>query len=137
MKIPDFKLEEFWKKYEFSAPYLLCPSDAETWSLKELLALADTESEHFGRILHLGYTESPGLPLLREEIAKLYSTLDKDHVLTIAGAEEGIYCSMQSLLAPGDHAIVIYPCYQSLETLPKVLGAEVTSIRWILRKNGN
>jgi aspartate/methionine/tyrosine aminotransferase len=128
MKIPDFKLEEFWKKYEFSAPYLLCPSDVETWSLKELLALADAESRTLWDNLHLGYTESPGLPLLREEIAKLYSTLDKDHILTTAGAEEGIYCSMQSLLSPGDHAIVISPCYQSLETLPKVLGAEVTSI---------
>lgn len=128
MKIPDFKLEEFWKKYEFSAPYLLCPSDVETWSLKELLALADAESRTLWDNLHLGYTESPGLPLLREEIANLYSTLDKDQILTTTGAEEGIYCSMQSLLSPGDHVIVISPCYQSLETLPKVLGAEVTSI---------
>lgn len=128
MQIPNFKLEEFWKKYEFSAPYLLCPSDVETWSLKELLALADAESQTLWENLHLGYTESPGLPLLREEIASLYSTLDKDHILTTAGAEEGIYCSMQSLLSPRDHVIVISPCYQSLETLPKALGAEVTNI---------
>jgi len=43
MKIPSFKLEEFWKKYEFTAPYLLCCSDAETWSLQQLLALADSD----------------------------------------------------------------------------------------------
>jgi hypothetical protein len=44
MKIPPFKLEEFWKKYEFTAPYLLCGSDAETWGLQQLLALADADS---------------------------------------------------------------------------------------------
>jgi aspartate/methionine/tyrosine aminotransferase len=128
MKIPHFKLEEFWKKHEFSAPYLLCPSDAEPWSLKELLTLADSETRHLWDALHLGYTESPGLPLLREEIAQLYSSIDKDQILTTAGAEEGIYCAMQSLLSPGDHVIAISPCYQSLETLPKALGAEVTFI---------
>lgn len=67
MKIPDFKLEEFWKKYEFSSPFLFCPSDVETWSLKELLILADVESQTLWENLNLGYTESPGLPLLREE----------------------------------------------------------------------
>ena len=45
MKIPDFKLEEFWKKYEFTSPYLLCCSDAETWTLQELLAIADQDSK--------------------------------------------------------------------------------------------
>ena len=98
MKLPHFKLEEFWKKYEFSAPYLFCPSDAESWSLKEILDLADPQSKALWYNLHLGYTESPGLPILREEIAKLYSGLGKEHILTTAGAEEGIYCAMQTLL---------------------------------------
>ena len=128
MKIPAFKLEEFWKKYEFSAPYLLCPSDVEAWGLKELLDLADPESKSLWENLQLGYTESPGLPILREEISKLYTSLDKECVLTTAGAEEGIYCSMHALLSPGDHVITISPSYQSLQTLPKVLGADVTTV---------
>ena len=127
-RVPDFKLEEFWKKYEFSAPYLLCPSDAETWSLNEILAMADSESKNLWDHLSLGYTESAGLPLLRREIARLYTLLNENHILTTAGAEEGIYCIMSSLLTPSDHVIVMSPCYQSLETLPKVLGAEVTAI---------
>ena len=134
MKIKDFKLEEFWKKYEFSAPYLFCTSDVETWSLKELLTLADAESLNLWENLRLGYTESPGLPLLREEIAKLYSTINKNQVLTTAGGEEGIYCTMQSILSPGDHVVSISPCYQSLETIPEALGAEVTRITLDPRK---
>ncbi len=128
MKIPPFKLEEFWKKYEFNAPYLLCCSDAESWKLNEILELADPESKKLWESLSLGYTESPGLPLLRKEISRLYSSVESDQVLTIAGAEEGIYCSMRTLVEEGDHVIVIDPCYQSLATLPQSLGAEMTRV---------
>lgn len=126
--IPKFKLEEFWKKYEFSAPYLLCCSDAESWTMSEILEMADSEAEQLWRTLNFEYTESPGLPLLRREIAKLYTRIDSEQVVTFAGAEEGIYCAMRTLIEPGDHVIVIEPCYQSLKTLPEFLGAKVTSV---------
>lgn len=126
--MPIFKLEEFWKKYEFSAPHLLCPSDAESWLMKDILAMADTECKNIWENLSLSYTESPGLPLLRNEIAKLYNTLDSENILTTAGAEEGIYCAMHSLISAGDHVVVVCPTYQSLETLPKVLEADISFI---------
>lgn len=126
--IPVFKLEEFWKKYEFSAPYLLCPSDAESWLVKDILAMVDSESKRLWDNLSLGYTESPGLPILRKEIAGLYDSLEADHILTTAGAEEGIYCAMHSLISQGDHVVVVSPSYQSLETLPQVLGADISFI---------
>lgn len=129
MKIPPFKLEEFWKKYKFTSPYLLCCSDAETWSLKELLALADSESLKLWESLTLGYTESPGHPLLRKEIADLYTTVNSEQILTFAGAEEGIYCALRVLVEPGDHVITIDPCYQSLATLPETFGAKMTPIQ--------
>ncbi len=128
MNIPLFRLEEFWKKYEFTAPYLLCCSDAEPWTMKELLSLADEDSLKLWDTLSLGYTESPGLPLLREEIAKLYKTISPGQLLTLAGAEEGIYCAMRSLLTPDDHVITLHPIYQSLDTLPRAFGCSVTAI---------
>jgi aspartate/methionine/tyrosine aminotransferase len=128
MNIPAFKLEEFWKKYEFIAPYLLCSSDAESWKLNEILELADPESKKLWDSLNLGYTESPGLAILRKEISHLYSYLESDQILTFAGAEEGIYCTMRTLIEPGDHVIVIDPCYQSLATLPESFGADITRI---------
>ncbi len=128
MQLPPFKLEEFWKKYEFTAPHLFCSSDAESWKLQEILALADSEALALWENLSLGYTESPGYPLLRQEIAQLYSQIDQKQVLTFAGAEEGIYCTMRTLLEPGDHVIVIEPCYQSLLSLPQTFGADVTSV---------
>ena len=128
MKIPPFKLEEFWKKYEFNTPYLLCASDTESWSLNEILKLADGELLKIWEDLSLGYTEVPGHPMLREEISKLYSSIQKEQILTVAGGEEGIYITIQTLIEKGDHVVVIEPCYQSLKTLCESLGAEITTI---------
>src|SRR6056297_1650582 len=41
MKIQPFKLERYFAKHEFSAPYLLCCSDCEPLPMKELLEMAD------------------------------------------------------------------------------------------------
>jgi len=38
MKLDPFKLERYFAKYEFSAPYLLCSSDCESMELGNLLA---------------------------------------------------------------------------------------------------
>ncbi len=128
MALPPFKLEEFWKKYEFTAPYLLCPSDAESWSMYELLDMADPASKKLWDNLRLGYTETQGLPALREEIAQLYTSIHPDDILTLAGGEEGIYCTLRTLLAPNDHVIAVAPCYQSLVTLARDRGADLTVI---------
>lgn len=136
MKLAPFKLEEWWKKYEFCTEYLLCASDPESWTIPELLDMADPASRKLWDNLQLGYTESPGHPILREEIAaQVYSTLQAEQILTMAGAEEGIYCAMQCLLSPGDHVIVPIPCYESLEAIPRALGAEVTAIPLSAKKN--
>ncbi len=36
---------------------------------------------------------------------------------------------MRVVIEPGDHVIVIDPCYQSLASLPNAFGAEVTKIQ--------
>lgn len=128
MSLPLFKLEDYLGKYEFSAQYLLCCSDAESWSMNEIMDLADSQAQELWSTLRLGYTEVPGLPLLRKEIAALYPGLSNDEILCFAGAEDGIHCAMQTLLTDRDHVIVVTPCYQSLETLPRHLGADVTTI---------
>lgn len=128
MKPTEFKLEKYFVKHEFSAPYLLCASDVETLSLKELLSMADKESLTLWENLRLGYTEVPGHPLLRKEIAKLYQNVSENGVGTFAGAEEGIFAVINVLVRPGDHVIVPVPCYQSHITLPEELGAEVSNL---------
>lgn len=124
-----FKLEEYLGRYEFSAPYLLCCSDAETMTMKELLNLANQEEEEIWEKLTLGYTEVRGLPKLRRTIVEnLYPSLDENAILTFSGAEDGIYCSLYALCDPEDHVIVLTPCYQSLKEIPMIKGCSITSI---------
>ncbi|MCP3101981.1 aminotransferase class I/II-fold pyridoxal phosphate-dependent enzyme [Myxococcus sp. K15C18031901] len=126
MRIPDFKLERYFARWEFSAPYLLCSSDIEGWRMKDLLALADPDGQARWDALTLGYTESTGLPALREEIAALYPGLSPDDVLTFAGAQEAVFVLMNVLLGAGDHAVVTWPGYQSLYEVARATGADVT-----------
>lgn len=74
MEIADFELER---------------SDPEPVPMRELLALADPETERLWADLRLGYTESAGHPLLRAEIAGAYQTVGPEQVLVCSGAQEG------------------------------------------------
>ena len=47
-------------------------------------------------------------------------------MLVFAGAEEAIFCLMNVLLGPGDHAVVTWPGYQSLYEVGRAAGADVT-----------
>ena len=125
MKIPPFKLERYFAKYEFEAPYLLCGSDCESFSIQELLSLEADSLDAFQNHW-LGYTESPGSPELRAEISKLYEQIALDQVLVHSGAEEAIFTFINGLLASGDHVIVHYPCYQSLFEIADSMGCQVT-----------
>jgi len=126
MRIADFALERFFARWEFAVEHLLCASDVEGYPMADLLTLADDETRALWANLTLGYPESTGHPLLRQEIASLYDTLTADDVLVFAGAEEAIFCLMNVLLGPGDHAIVTWPGYQSLYEVGRATGAEVT-----------
>lgn len=125
MKLKPFKLERYFAKYEFSVKYLLSSSDCDGWAVKDLLQLADPETKRMWEELKLGYTESLGLPELRQEVAKLYKGVSEDEVLIIT-PEEGIFIAMNTLLNKGDHIVCAYPGYQSLYEIAESLDCEVT-----------
>ncbi|MFF4598005.1 aminotransferase class I/II-fold pyridoxal phosphate-dependent enzyme [Amycolatopsis sp. NPDC001319] len=125
--LPDFRLEAYFSRWEFTARHHLTASDVQTMTVAELLALADDDGRERWETLALGYTETYGLPALREEIAATYTGVGPEHVLCFAGAEEGLYLAMRTLLEPGDHSVVITPNYQAAETIPLSIG-EVSGV---------
>lgn len=134
MKLPLFRLEDYFAKWEFTAPQSLCFSDAESFGMDELLAKADAECQTLWSSLRLGYTQTQGHPLLLQELTKLYGC-QEDQLVCTAGAEEGIYASMHALIEPGDHVVIVRPCYESLANLPQALGADISEI-FLEAKNG-
>ncbi len=70
--------------------------------MHEILSLADAECTRLWESLTLRYTEVPGLPVLRQEIARLYEGLTADNIFCLAGAEEGILCAARAMLTKGE-----------------------------------
>ncbi|MFI6156441.1 aminotransferase class I/II-fold pyridoxal phosphate-dependent enzyme [Kitasatospora sp. NPDC051170] len=126
-RLPDFRLETYFSRWEFTARYHLAASDAETMTMAELLALAGPEDREAWEGLSLGYTETFGDPGLRRAIAGMYENVEAEDVVCFGGAQEGLNLAMQVLLEPGDHAVVVTPGYQSAETIPLSL-CEVTGV---------
>jgi aspartate/methionine/tyrosine aminotransferase len=127
MRLDPFQLERYFGQYEFSVPFPLAASDCDGLSLEELLSLADVATRNLWETLRLGYTESQGHPLLRQEIAGLYEGCEPEQVL-VAAPEELIFIAMNCLVRNGDHVVCTFPGYQSLYSIAESLHAEVS--RW-------
>lgn len=119
--LPDFKLETYFSKWEFNTKYNLCASDTESIDLKYLLSICSDKEKELWDQMSFGYTETFGSDILIESISKTYERGRVEDILTFAGAEEGIYVSMKSILNSDDHCIVITPNYQSAQTIPASL----------------
>ena len=121
--LPDFRLETYLARWEFAARFHMTASDAESMSLAELLGLAAPDDRETFERLWLGYTPTFGGEALRHAVASTYSAVSAENVLAFAGGGEAIYVALHALLGPDDHAIVVTPTYQSLETITLSLSA--------------
>lgn len=118
---PPFQLEQYLLEHEHQVRLSLCASGLETTTLSELLSLASPESQALWGQSSLDYTHPQGSEILREAIAQQYDSMASHQIGVFAGAAEGILCTLQGLLTPEDHAVVITPCYQSLLSIPDTL----------------
>jgi len=124
--VQGLRLERFFAELGPRARHLLCTSDIEPLRLRELLDLADPGTRELWDGLALGYTEPGGMPALRAEIAGTYTAIEPDEVVTFTGADEAIFLALNAILRPGDHAVVTWPAYQSLQEVAYAAGADVT-----------
>ena len=124
--LPPFALERFFARHEFTVEVNACASDVEAPAMAEVLGWGSDATREAWDGLRLGYTEAPGHPRLRAAIAGLYDGLEAEDVLVFAGAEEAIFAWAHTELGAGDHAVVVWPSYQSLHEVARATGAEVT-----------
>lgn len=125
MNIRDFKLERYFAKHEFSAKYMLSSSDCDGLGMEYVLQNADNQELDMWNSLKLGYTESSGNPYLRGKIASMYNSISEDDIV-VATPGELSFITMNLLVGPGDHAIVISPSYQSLYEVIRSLGCDIS-----------
>lgn len=128
LNLPDFKLETYFSKWEFTAEHHLTASDAESMTMHEVLALGSDEDRDAYENLHLGYTPTWGTEPVRHAIAGTYNDLAAEDILAFAGAGEALFWSMQLFVSPGDHVIVNVPNYQTIESVPIATGVDVEGL---------
>ena len=125
MKITPFAIERYFAKYEFTARYLLSSSDCESFSLSEVLEMADTETKRLWDKLELGYTETLGHPMLRQAIAEIYNGIHMEDIIVVV-PEEGIFLLAHAILEAGDHVVCTFPAYQSLYEVARSIGCKIS-----------
>jgi aspartate/methionine/tyrosine aminotransferase len=140
--LPDFALEVYLGQYEFTLRHHLTASDPQSLTINELLAMGSESDRDEFMNMPLTYLTTWGTEPLRAAIAATYDSVQPQDILCFAGAEEAMFWSMQALAAPGSHAIVTVPNYQSMESVTIATGADVTgwpiwegsgdSLRWTM-----
>lgn len=129
MYIESFKLEDWLALKHENIIYDIAQTSEDAISLRELLEFAEMSLEEFNKNLldiQLNYGYPLGNPNLRRKIAKLYKTIEKDHIVTTHGGIGGNHIIIQSLLCRDDHVITLMPSYQQLYSIPESVGAEVS-----------
>jgi aspartate/methionine/tyrosine aminotransferase len=100
----------------------MTPSDMGSMTLDELLEMATPKQKEEFNNLYLGYTEIWGDKELLQEVSKTYKNISPENILCFAGAGEGIYITMRTMLNN-----------QSAETIP----LEVCQVSGIELKDEN
>lgn len=125
MKYAPFEIERFFRQHEFSAPHGISSSDCEPLTLPELLEYASPQRRQDFETMWLGYTETQGHPQLRHLIAAMHEGIAADDVITVV-PEEGIFLTLNALLAPGDHVVAVSPSFQSLWEIARAKGCQLS-----------
>jgi arginine:pyruvate transaminase len=82
---------------------------------------------------HHHYTQLPGLPRLREAMAKIATEATgvpttAEEVLATPGGQSALYAAVQATLDPGDHAVVVAPYYATYPGTFRAAGATFTVV---------
>ena len=87
---------------------------------------------------HNQYAASPGIPALRQQIARKTAAMyghepHADHEITVtSGATEAIFAAVAAMVRKGDEVIVLDPCYDCYEPAINLQGAQAVHVPLIL-----
>ncbi|MCE4601503.1 MAG: pyridoxal phosphate-dependent aminotransferase [Desulfurococcales archaeon] len=74
-----------------------------------------------------GYTETAGIPELREAISEYlsrYGKVSPDEIIVTTGAKTAIFLGISAFLKPGDEVIILDPSYYAYSQIAKFIGAK-------------
>jgi arginine:pyruvate transaminase len=121
---------EAWKRKEAGQPIImLSVGDHDFDTPRETVEAAVREV----RAGHHHYTQLPGIPALREAMAKISTRATgiqttPDQVIATPGGQAALFAAVQGTLDKGDHAIVVAPYYATYPGTFRAAGADFTVV---------
>jgi len=134
MQLKPFMLDAWLDQYEHDIEFDLGASTGPTWTVNDILALADDETRHRFLNHKLVYSRPAGADSLREAIAEMQG-VPIEAVQIMTGASEALVALMWLAAEPGANVIIPLPGYAPFAALPESLGLETRFYR-VRRENG-
>jgi aspartate/methionine/tyrosine aminotransferase len=134
MQLKPFLLDLWLDQYEHGIEFNLAASTGPTWTVNDILALADDETRHRFLNHKLVYSHPAGADSLREVIAEMQQ-VPVETVQIVTGAAEAILALMWLAAEPGANVIIPLPGFTTFSALPQSLGLE-TRFYHVRRENG-
>jgi aspartate/methionine/tyrosine aminotransferase len=134
MQFKPFLLDAWLDQYEHSIEFNLAASTGPTWTVNDILALADEETRDRFLNHKLVYGHPAGEDSLRQAIAEMEG-VSADAVQIVTGASEALVALMWLAAEPGANVILPLPGFTTFSALPESLGLEVRYYR-VGRENG-
>jgi aspartate/methionine/tyrosine aminotransferase len=134
MQFKPFLLDAWLDQYEHGIEFNLAASTGPSWTVNDILALADDETRHRFLNHKLVYGRPAGADSLREAIAEMEG-VSADAVQVVTGASEALVALMWLAAGPGANVILPLPGFTTFSALPESLGLETRFYR-VRRENG-
>jgi aspartate/methionine/tyrosine aminotransferase len=134
MQLKPFLLDVWLDRYEHLTEFNLAASTGPTWTVNDVLDLADDETRHRFLNHKLVYGRPAGADGLREAIAEMQS-VPVEAVQIVTGASEALLALMWLAAEPAANVIIPLPGFTTFSALPESLGVETRFYR-LRRENG-
>jgi len=127
MYIAPFGVEIWMNEFEQTCELNLAETCVESITMSELLTLCGRDEAALAEVLSfkMTYGDIEGSDRLRDAIAALYESQQRDNVLVAHGTIGANSLVHQALLSRGDKVISIVPTYQQHYSIPESVGADV------------
>ena len=134
MQLKPFLLDAWLDQYEHNIEFNLGASTGPTWTVNDILALADDAVRHRFLNHNLVYGRPAGADSLRAAIAEMQN-VPVEAVQVVTGASEALVALMWLAAEPGANVIIPQPGFTTFSALPQSLGLDTRFYR-VRRENG-
>lgn len=127
MKIKPFGVEIWMNEFENHCDFNLAETCVASLTMAQLLELSGKNADVLDDLksMKLTYGAIEGSDRLRDAIATLYDSQERQNIVVTHGAIGANALVHETLVEPGDHVISVRPTYQQHYSIPESYGATV------------